>query len=39
MIQMTMDINKKYFNVASGLIGDSVMSVTCTTCHQGTIHP
>ncbi len=39
MMLMAMDINKKYFGVEHPLIGDSVMAITCSTCHQGTPHP
>ena len=39
MIQMTMDINGKYFGIKEGLIGDSSMAVTCSSCHHGTSHP
>jgi len=39
MMRMTMDINKKYFEVEHPLIGDSVMSVSCFTCHHGVAHP
>jgi hypothetical protein len=39
MMRMTMDINKKYFEVEHPMIGDSVMSVSCITCHHGTAHP
>jgi hypothetical protein len=39
MMRMAMDINKKYFGVEHPMIGDSVMSVSCFTCHHGTAHP
>jgi hypothetical protein len=39
MMRMDMDINKKYFGVEHPLIGDSVMSVSCFTCHHGVAHP
>jgi hypothetical protein len=39
MMRMTMDINKKYFEVEHPLIGDSVMVITCITCHHGMPHP
>jgi len=34
-----MDINKKYFEVEHPLIGDSLMTVSCNTCHHGVAHP
>ena len=39
MMIMTMDINKKYFEVVNPVIGDSAMVITCKRCHQGTAHP
>lgn len=39
MMQMTMDINKKYFGVEHPVIGDSVLTISCNTCHHGTAHP
>jgi Photosynthetic reaction centre cytochrome C subunit len=39
MMQMAMDINKKYFEVEHPLIGDSLMTVSCNTCHHGVAHP
>src|SRR6266487_7192900 len=39
MMLMTMDINKKYFGVEHPLIGDSLMIISCSRCHQGTAHP
>lgn len=39
MMQMTLLINKKYFQVNNPLIGDSVMVVTCATCHKGQPRP
>ena len=39
MMLMAMDINKKYFGVEHPLIGDSLMTISCSTCHQGTPHP
>jgi hypothetical protein len=37
MMKMTLDVNEKYFQVTHPLIGDSTLSITCTTCHNG--HP
>ena len=39
MMRMTMDINKKYFEVEHPLIGDSLMTISCNTCHHGVAHP
>jgi hypothetical protein len=39
MMRMTLKLNKKYFEVKHPLIGDSVMVVTCITCHRGTAFP
>jgi hypothetical protein len=39
MMRMAMDINKKYFEVENPLIGDSLMTVSCNTCHHGAAHP
>ena len=39
MMRMAMDINKKYFEVENPIIGDSLMTVSCNTCHHGVAHP
>ncbi len=39
MMRMAMDINQKYFGAEHPLIGDSVMTVSCITCHHGVPHP
>jgi hypothetical protein len=39
MMQMTLGLNKKYFRLKKPMIGDSLLVVTCTTCHRGTPHP
>jgi hypothetical protein len=39
MMRMTMDINKKYFEVEHPGIADSLMTVSCNTCHNGVPHP
>lgn len=39
MMLMTLDINKKYFGVEHPLIGDSVLTISCSSCHHGTPHP
>jgi hypothetical protein len=39
MMRMTMEINKKYFGMERPTIGDSLMSVTCKSCHRGEPYP
>ena len=39
MMKMTLDVNEKYFQVTHPLIGDSVLSITCMTCHKGQPRP
>ena len=39
MMLMTMDVNKKYFGVEHPLIGDSILTISCSSCHHGTPHP
>ena len=39
MMCMAMDINNKYFEVEHPLLGDSLMTVSCFTCHHGVAHP
>jgi hypothetical protein len=39
MMLMTMDINKKYFGVEHPVIGDSILIISCSSCHHGTPHP
>jgi hypothetical protein len=39
MMRMTMDINKKYFEDEHPLIGDSLMTISCVSCHNGVPHP
>ena len=39
MMRMTMEINKKYFGMERPLIGDSLMTVTCKSCHRGEPYP
>ena len=39
MMLMTMDINKKYFGVEQPSIGDSILTISCNSCHHGTPHP
>jgi len=39
MMQMTIGLNKKYFSLKRPMIGDSVLVITCITCHRGLPHP
>jgi len=39
MMRMTMTINKKFFDLRHPLLGDSLIVVTCSTCHHGQPHP
>jgi hypothetical protein len=39
MMRMTIDINNKYFQAKNAMIGDSLLAVTCNTCHKGDPHP
>lgn len=39
MMRMTLTVNKNYFKVTHPKIGDSLMVVSCTTCHNGQAHP
>ena len=39
MMTMTMDINKKYFQVEHPLLGDSLMIISCESCHRGSARP
>jgi len=39
MMQMTLNINKKYFKLKHPLIGDSILVISCLTCHKGQPHP
>lgn len=39
MMRMTLHLNEKYFAAKNPRIGDSVMSVTCITCHKGDPYP
>lgn len=39
MMRMTLQINKDNFEVTMPLIGDSLMIVTCYTCHRETPYP
>jgi hypothetical protein len=39
MMRMTISINKKFFELKHPLLGDSLIIVTCSTCHHGQPHP
>jgi hypothetical protein len=39
MMRMTIDINKKYFAVEHPSIGDSLITISCSSCHHGIAHP
>ena len=39
MMKMTLKINRHFFDIKSPLIGDSVLVVSCISCHHGTAFP
>ena len=39
MMKMTIGINKRYFKLKHALIGDSILQITCVTCHNGQPRP
>jgi len=39
MMRMTIGINTSYFEQQRPMIGDSLLAVTCGTCHHGQAHP
>jgi hypothetical protein len=39
MMRMTLDLNKKYFNVRKPRIGNNALTITCATCHKGEPFP
>ena len=39
MMLMTMEINKKYFRMENPVIGDSLMRISCKSCHRGEPYP
>src|SRR6059058_4164350 len=39
MMKMTIGINKRYFKLKHALIGDSILHITCVTCHNGQPRP
>ena len=39
MMRMTIGINASYFEQQHPMIGDSLLAITCGTCHHGQPHP
>ncbi len=39
MMLMTMGINKKYFGEEHPIMGDSLLTISCSSCHHGAAHP
>lgn len=39
MMKMTLNLNRQYFHIKQPKISDSVLVVTCTTCHRGNPFP
>jgi len=39
MMKMTLNINRQFIHVKQPRISDSVLVVTCTTCHRGNPYP
>jgi hypothetical protein len=39
MMRMSIKINRKYFQAVRPMIGDSTLTITCSTCHHGEAHP
>jgi len=39
MMQMTLKVNKKYFKLKHPMIGDSILAISCLTCHRGQPRP
>ena len=39
MMRMSIDINEKYFNAKHPMIGDSLLTISCNTCHNGQAYP
>jgi len=39
MMKMTIKINNEFFQAKNAIIGDSLLAVTCNTCHRGDPHP
>ncbi|MEO6406171.1 MAG: c-type cytochrome [Ferruginibacter sp.] len=39
MMRMTLELNNKYFGVQHPMIGDSIMAISCVSCHKGEPYP
>jgi Photosynthetic reaction centre cytochrome C subunit len=39
MMRMTLGLNKKYFQVKHPVLGGTMLTVTCATCHKGQAFP
>jgi len=39
MMKMTTGINRNYFKLKHPVIGDSTLTITCATCHNGQPRP
>jgi len=39
MMRMTIGINEQYFELNHPMIGDSALTISCNTCHNGQPHP
>ncbi|HET9823973.1 MAG TPA: c-type cytochrome [Chitinophagaceae bacterium] len=39
MMKMTIGINKNYFKLKHPVLGDSILAITCVTCHNGQPRP
>ena len=39
MMRMTLGINRKYFKLKHYQLGDSVLAISCATCHNGQPRP
>ncbi len=39
MMKMTNGLNRKYFQLKHASVGDSVLVVSCSTCHRGQPRP
>lgn len=39
MMRMTLNINRNYFKLKHPMIGDSILAISCVTCHNGQPRP
>jgi cytochrome c5 len=39
MMKMTIGINEQYFELKHPMVGDSVLAISCNTCHNGQPRP